>query len=68
MLVKTKTHLKRQLRRLQTTLPRTRIENTKLYVFRKAKQESDESISAFHTRLRPLAMTCEFANTDSERI
>ena len=37
-----------------------------VYVFRKAKQESDESISAFHTRLRRLAMTCEFANTDRE--
>ena len=30
-----------------------------VYVFRKAKQESDESIAAFHTRLRRLAMTCE---------
>ena len=28
-----------------------------VYVFRKAKQESDESIAAFHTRLRRLAMT-----------
>ena len=37
-----------------------------VYVFRKAKQESDESITAFHTRLRRLAMTCEFENTDSE--
>ena len=37
-----------------------------VYVFRKPKQESDESISAFHTRLRRLAMTCEFANTDRE--
>ena len=36
------------------------------YVFRKAKQESDENISAFHTRLRRLAMTCEFADTDRE--
>ena len=38
-----------------------------VYVFCKAKQESNESISAFHTRLRQLAMTCEFASTDSER-
>ncbi len=37
-----------------------------VYVFRKAKQESDENISAFHTRLRRLAMTCEFADTDRE--
>ena len=37
-----------------------------VYVFRKAKQESDESISEFHTRLRRLAMICEFANTDRE--
>ena len=35
-------------------------------MFRKAKQESDENISAFHTRLRRLAMTCEFADTDRE--
>ena len=28
-----------------------------VYVFRKAKQESEESVSAFHTRLRRLAMT-----------
>ena len=35
-------------------------------MFRKAKQESDENISAFHTRLRRLAMTCEFENTDRE--
>ena len=37
-----------------------------VYVFRKAKQESDENISGFHTRLRRLAMTCEFADTDRE--
>ena len=37
-----------------------------VYVFRKAKQESDESVAAFHTRLRRLAMTCEFENTDRE--
>ena len=67
MLVKTKTHLKRQLRRLRTTLRPKRIENTsEVYVFRKAKQESGENISAFHTRLRRLAMTCEFENTDRE--
>ena len=37
-----------------------------LYLFRKAKQESDESIVAFHTCLRRPAMTCEFENTDTE--
>lgn len=31
-----------------------------IYVFRQAKQESNETISAFHTRLRQLAVTCEF--------
>ena len=35
-------------------------------MFRKAKQECDESISAFHTRSWRLAMTSEFANTDRE--
>lgn len=35
-----------------------------IYVFRQAKQESNESISAFHTRLRQLAVTCEFADVD----
>ena len=33
MLAKTKTHSKRQLQRLQTTLPRNRIENTKYMCF-----------------------------------
>jgi len=37
-----------------------------IYVFRQAKQESSESISAFHTRLRQLAVTCEFDNVDRE--
>lgn len=37
-----------------------------IYVFRQAKQESNESISAFHTRLRQLAVTCEFADVDRE--
>ena len=35
-----------------------------IYVFRQAKQESNESISAFHTRLRQLAVTCEFDDVD----
>ena len=37
-----------------------------LYVSRQAKQESNESISGFHTRLRQLAVTCEFADVDRE--
>ena len=37
-----------------------------IYVFRQAKQESNESISAFHTRLRQLAVTCEFSDVDRE--
>ena len=37
-----------------------------IYVFRQAKQENNESISAFHTRLRQLAITCEFADVDRE--
>ena len=37
-----------------------------IYVFRQAKQESNESISAFHTRLRQLAVTCEFDDVDRE--
>ncbi|KAK2557480.1 hypothetical protein P5673_020220 [Acropora cervicornis] len=34
-----------------------------IYVFR---QENNESISAFHTRLRQLAITCEFSDVDRE--
>ena len=37
-----------------------------IYVFRQAKQENDESISAFHTRLRQLVITCEFNDVDRE--
>ena len=37
-----------------------------IYVFRQAKQESNESISAFHTRLRQQAVTCEFDDVDRE--
>ena len=37
-----------------------------IYVFRQAKQENNESISAFHTRLRQLAITCEFSDVDRE--
>lgn len=38
----------------------------KIYVFRQAQQESNEGISVFHTRLRQLAVTCEFADIDRE--
>ena len=37
-----------------------------IYVFRQAKQENNETISAFHTRLRQLAVTCEFDDVDRE--
>jgi hypothetical protein len=37
-----------------------------VYVFRKAKQENGENISAFHTRLRQLAINGEFADNDRE--
>ena len=36
------------------------------YNFRLAKQQHGENIDAFHTRLRQLAQTCEFANIDKE--
>ncbi|XP_068675612.1 uncharacterized protein [Montipora foliosa] len=36
------------------------------YVFRQAKKENNVSISAFHTRLRQLAITNEFADVDRE--
>ena len=36
------------------------------YNFRQAKQQHGENIDAFHTRLRQLAKTCEFANDDKE--
>ena len=35
-------------------------------VFRQAKQENDENLAAFHTRLRQLAVTCEFDDVDRE--
>lgn len=36
------------------------------YNFRQAKQQHGETIDAYHTRLRQLAQTCEFANVDKE--
>ncbi len=36
------------------------------YNFRQAKQQHGENIDGFHTRLRQLAQTCEFANVDKE--
>ena len=65
MVVKTKTQSKRQLQRLQTTLPRKRIENTKYMCLVKPSKKVT-SISAFNTRLWRLAMTCEYENTDRE--
>lgn len=42
--------------------------NTKfeIYKFRQAKQEAGESIDTFHTKLRQLSLTCEFAENDKE--
>ena len=37
-----------------------------VYVFRQTKQEANESITEFHTRLRQLARTCEFQDVDRE--
>ena len=36
------------------------------YNFRQAKQQHGKNIDGFHTRLRQLAQTCEFANVDKE--
>ena len=36
------------------------------YVFRQAKQENDENLATFHTRLRQLAVTCEYDDLDRE--
>jgi len=37
-----------------------------VFSFRKAQQNEGESLDSFHTRLRTLAKTCEFADTDKE--
>ena len=37
-----------------------------VYSFRKAKQKEGESLDSYHTRLRQLSKTCEFADTDKE--
>jgi hypothetical protein len=34
--------------------------------FRQAKQSPEETIDSFHTRLRQLALNCEFADTSKE--
>ena len=39
---------------------------SEIYNFRQAKQEATETIDAFVTRLRKLAKTCNFSNTDGE--
>lgn len=36
------------------------------YVFRQAKQMADETLDVYHTRLRHLAATCEFASIERE--
>ena len=37
-----------------------------VYNFRTAKQKEEESLDTYHTRLRQLAKTCEFADADKE--
>ena len=37
-----------------------------VYKFRQAKQQQDEGIDAFLTRLRQLSINCEFPDTDKE--
>jgi hypothetical protein len=37
-----------------------------VYQFRQAKQEENETLDQFHTRLRTLAQTCSFSNVDFE--
>ncbi|XP_068729065.1 uncharacterized protein [Montipora capricornis] len=37
-----------------------------IYTFRQAKQHPGESMNAYHSRLRQLATTCEFADVDKE--
>lgn len=37
-----------------------------VYIFRNAKQKQGESLDAYNTRLRQLAETCSFTNTDEE--
>ena len=37
-----------------------------VYNFRQAKQKDGETLDSFHTRLRTLAKTCDFANPDKE--
>ena len=36
------------------------------YQFRRARQEDDELIQAYHTRLKKLTQTCKFADVDRE--
>ena len=74
-LEKIKTRLKKLLRSLQTEKAVTALTNYftpeknreyEVYMFRKAKQDSDENISGYYIRLRRLAMTCELTDTDRE--
>jgi hypothetical protein len=37
-----------------------------IYIFRKARQTTDETLDQCHMRLRKLATTCEFTDADSE--
>jgi hypothetical protein len=37
-----------------------------IYIFRKARQTTDETLDEYHTRLRKLATTCELTDADRE--
>ena len=46
-------------------MPKKNIEY-EIYTFRQARQSADETLDQYHTRLRKLATTCEFADADRE--
>ena len=46
-------------------LPKRNIDYER-FVFREARQASDETVDVFHTKLQQLAATCEFAAKDAE--
>ena len=46
-----------------SSIPKTTCE---VFNFRKAQQNDGESLDSFHTRLRNLAKTCEFVDSDKE--
>ena len=58
--------LKRQKRNLLSTSTPKRMSSMKLATFSKRNRIHGESMNAYHSRLRQLASTCEFANIDKE--